>query len=237
MITLYQYAPAFGLSNVSSFCAKVETLLRMAGLEYKPEYIFDTDKMPKGKAPVIEEDGQMIADSTFISAYVAERHGFDADATLNAYDKAASRVTRVMIEERLYWCVVYANWIDDANWPTVKAEFFAAVPEETRDQVAEEVRDQVRSDLWAQGVGRHSSEEIYDLGTGDIAALATLLGDSQYFMGNKPTLLDATAHGIFATLLIPQLNSPLKTEVEKHANLMAYVERMNTVYYPSVKAA
>jgi len=237
MITLYQYAPAFGLSNVSSFCAKVETLLRMAGLDYKPEYLFETDEMPKGKLPVIEEDGQKIADSTFITAYLAERHGFDADASLNDYDKAASRVTRVMIEERLYWCVVYSNWVDETNWPTVKAEFFGAVPDDMRDQVAEEVREGVRSDLWAHGVGRHTSEEIYDLGTGDIAALATLLGDSRYFMGSKPTLLDASAHGILASILIPQLNSPMKAEAQKHPNLLSYMERMNAAFYPEAKAA
>jgi len=237
MITLYQYAPAFGLSNVSSFCAKVETLLRMANLAYKQEYLFETDKMPKGKLPVIEEDGQMIADSTFITAYLAEKHDFDADASLDEFYKAASRVTRVMIEERLYWCVVYANWIDETNWPTVKAEFFAAVPEAMRDQVAEEVREHVRADLYAHGVGRHSQEEVYDLGTGDIAALAALLCDKPYFMGDEPTLLDATAHGILTSILIPQLTGPLKAETEKHANLIAFVDRMNQAFYPASKAA
>jgi hypothetical protein len=32
LITLHQFAPAFGLPNASPFCMKLETYLRMAGL-------------------------------------------------------------------------------------------------------------------------------------------------------------------------------------------------------------
>ena len=34
MITLYAFGKAFGLPDVSPFVTKVETLLKMAGLEY-----------------------------------------------------------------------------------------------------------------------------------------------------------------------------------------------------------
>ena len=39
------------------------------------------------------------------------------------------------------------------------------------------------------------------------------------------------------TIMIPQLTSPLKTELEKHANLLNFIERMNAAFYPSSKAA
>ena len=35
MIKLYQFKRTFGLPNMSPFCMKVETWLRMAGLEYE----------------------------------------------------------------------------------------------------------------------------------------------------------------------------------------------------------
>lgn len=35
MIKLYQFAPAWDVPNLSPFCVKVETYLRMAGLPYE----------------------------------------------------------------------------------------------------------------------------------------------------------------------------------------------------------
>ncbi|WP_310483468.1 glutathione S-transferase C-terminal domain-containing protein [Chamaesiphon sp. VAR_48_metabat_403] len=37
-IKLYQFAPAFGLPNASSFCLKLETYLRMMDLPFEPVY-------------------------------------------------------------------------------------------------------------------------------------------------------------------------------------------------------
>jgi len=65
MITLYAFGPAFGLPDVSPFVTKVEMLLKMAGLDYRTD-TKGFSKAPKGKLPYIADDGEMIADSTFI---------------------------------------------------------------------------------------------------------------------------------------------------------------------------
>jgi hypothetical protein len=57
MIKLHQFAPAFGLPNASPFCMKVETYLRMAGLPYERVNSGDVLRAPKGKLPVIDDDG------------------------------------------------------------------------------------------------------------------------------------------------------------------------------------
>ncbi len=65
MITLRSFGPAFGLPDPSPFVTKAEVLLKMAGLPYT----VDTGgfkKAPKGKLPYIDDDGETIADSTFI---------------------------------------------------------------------------------------------------------------------------------------------------------------------------
>ena len=65
MITLYTFGPQFGLPDPSPFVTKAEMLLKMSSLPYRT----DSDgfrKAPKGKLPYIDDDGERIADSTFI---------------------------------------------------------------------------------------------------------------------------------------------------------------------------
>ena len=51
MIKLYQFAPAFGLPNTSSFCLKLETYLRMVEIPFESVYSNEMGKAPKGKMP------------------------------------------------------------------------------------------------------------------------------------------------------------------------------------------
>src|SRR4051812_34985769 len=76
MITLYAFGPAFGLPDPSPFVTKAEMLLKLAGLPYRT----DTGgfrKAPKGKLPYIDDDGTIVADSTFIRFHLERKHGID----------------------------------------------------------------------------------------------------------------------------------------------------------------
>ena len=39
------------------------------------------------------------------------------------------------------------------------------------------------------GIGRHSSEEIHEIGCDDIQAISTYLGSKPYLMGDRPTVV------------------------------------------------
>ena len=63
MITLYSFGPSNGLPEISPFVMKAEVLLKMAGLPFRT----DTGgfrKAPKGKLPSIDDEGEIVADST-----------------------------------------------------------------------------------------------------------------------------------------------------------------------------
>ena len=85
MIKLYQFRPAFGLPNASPFCMKVENYLRMAGLAYECPRGADMRKAPKGKMPYIEDEGSLIADSSFIIDHLKRKYGDPLDATAYAF--------------------------------------------------------------------------------------------------------------------------------------------------------
>ncbi len=86
-----------------------------------------------------------------------------------------------------------------------------------------------------QGFGRHSQAEIAELGIRDIDALATILGDKPYLMGEKPCGADATVFSFVAGMLTPVFESEVRAAAERHVNLIAYVKRMSEHYFPTEK--
>ncbi|WP_246729856.1 glutathione S-transferase N-terminal domain-containing protein [Methylocystis sp. MJC1] len=78
MLKIYAFGPAPGLPDWSPFVIKAMTLLKMAGVDY----VVDTSgfrKAPKGKLPYIEDDGVMVADSTFIRLHLEKTRAIDFD--------------------------------------------------------------------------------------------------------------------------------------------------------------
>src|SRR5262249_31162222 len=111
--------------------------------------------------------------------------------------------------------------------------FMQPVPAIARAMVGAMIRKQLREALHGQGIGRHSSHEIYQIGKADLSALSAFLADKPYFMGEQPTSLDATAYAFLAQILMVPLNSPLRMHAELLPNLGAYCRRMKERYYPA----
>ena len=109
MIKLYQFETGYGAPNLSLFCVKVETFLKMAGLEYEVSIVDDPRKAPKGKMPYIEDDGKIIADSTFILQHLQSAYGVNLDTELTPEEAATAHAFSRMMEERLYFILVYSR--------------------------------------------------------------------------------------------------------------------------------
>ena len=231
MIRLYQFPPAFGLPNASPFCMKVETYLRMAGLAYECPRGASHFKAPKGKLPYIEDSGKIVADSTFIIDHLKASYGDQLDARLSPPDRAAGLAIQRLLEENLYWAVVYSRWIDEPGFSKVREAFFAKLPAPLRLVIPHFARRGIRAQLHGHGMGRHSREEIYAIGCRDLTALADFLGDKPYFLGAQPTSLDASAYAFLANLLWVPVESVMKAHARRYPQLTAYCERMKARYY------
>jgi glutathione S-transferase len=57
--------------------------------------------------------------------------------------------------------------------------------------------------LKLQGFGRHSTSEQAELAIADINALATLVGEKAFLMGDRPCGADATVFAFVASFLSP----------------------------------
>jgi Glutathione S-transferase N-terminal domain/Glutathione S-transferase, C-terminal domain len=225
MITLYTFGPAFGLPDPSPFVTKAETLIRMAGLPYRAN-TEGFSKAPKRKLPYIDDEGKRIADSTFIRWHIEKKYRFDFDRGLSPEQRATAWAFEKMAEDNLYWALVHARWTSDANFYKGPAQFFRKVPAPLRPVVMALVRRQVRKSLYAQGMGRHSSEEITALATRSIDSIADFLGDKTFFMGPEPVGVDATIFAFLAGTLCPTFDTPIRTAAERRDNLRHYVARM-----------
>ena len=233
MIKLYQFSPAWGLPNPSPFCMKVETYLRMVGLPYETINGALPFKAPKRKLPYIEDGTQLIADSGFILEYLKKTYGDPLDTALSDADRVIAHALRRLFEENLYWVALYTRWIEKSIYLETRQVFFGGLPPIMRELIAGIVRREVRKSLMAQGMGRHSREEIYEIGKADLNAISLWLGDKSFFMGATPTSLDAIAYAFLANILVPPLESPLKDHGMSLPNLPAYCERMKQPYYES----
>lgn len=234
MITLYTFGPLFGLPDASPFVTKGMVLLKLAGLPYT-ENSEGFTKAPKGKLPYIDDDGTIIPDTTFIRFHIEKKYGFDFDAGLSAEQRAVAWAIEKMCEEHLYFVCVDMRWRDSANFAKGPACFFERVPAAVRPVVRGMVRQKVMKVLKAQGIGRHTPAEIEELGIRDVDALAVILGEKPYIMGDKPCGADATVFGMLLGILCPLFDSPVQAAAERHINLVAYAKRMRETYFPQSK--
>lgn len=234
MITLYTFGPMFGLPDPSPFVMKAETLLKMAQVPYRAD-TGGFSKAPKGKLPYIQDDGVIVADSTFIRWHLEKKYSVDFDRGLDPAQRATAWAFEKMIEDNLYWVLVHDRWADDTNFSKGPKRFFDRVPAPIRPVVVAMIRRKVRGALHGQGLGRHSNEEIRALGEKSINAIADFLGSKAFFFGAEPTGVDATVFAFVAGLLCPHFTSPTRTATEGHENLRRYVGRMTARFYPDLK--
>ena len=233
MIILHQFPPAFGLPNASPFCLKLELYLRMVALPYRNRYTLELNKAPKGKLPWIDDDGTAVADSGLIIEYLKKKFGDPLDSGLDQVQRARALAIARLIEEHLYWAVLYDRWITPQGWKITRPAFFGALPWPLRAIVPPVARRGMRTELQGHGMGRHSPEQIHALGVADVDALAALLGDQDYFLGTQAASIDAIATAFLANVLMVPLDTPIKAAAAGHANLVAYCRRMATQYFPA----
>jgi glutathione S-transferase len=231
MIILFGGGPNFGLPETSPYVTKIEVQLKMAGLAYRKERAKPTDS-PKGQVPFINDEGELIADSTFIRAYLEQKYGFDLDEGLSPLERSQSWAIERMIENHFGWTMAYTRWLMPENFAKGPAHFFDDAPEHIRDELREQVLARVADALRAVGVGRHTPSEIIDLGDRSLLALSELLGEKHFFFGHRPSGVDATAFAMLAAVLTSHFDSPLRERALEYLNLTAYVDRMMAQFYP-----
>jgi len=238
MIRLVQLRVAWGLPNVSPACMKLETWLRMTEIPYEIPPL-DLVNAPKGKVPyIVEEDGTRMGDSTFIIEHLKAKTGKDPDAHLTPAERAIGTSFRRMMKENFYWVIVQARYKDEQNWKLyrqVASDLLDGVPQEQRPMVMDMYKQRIEGQMYGHGMGRHAAKEVHALGIADLTAVSDLLADKPYLLGDRPTTVDATVYSHVANLVQTPVNCPVKDFGLSRKNLVDYLDRMESRYFPEFK--
>lgn len=231
MLKLFQFPSLWQLPNASPFCMKLETYLRMANIPYEVKITVDARKGPKGKIPFILIDDQKMGDTSFIIAYLKNKFGDNLDANLTAEQKALALAFQRLLEEHLYWIMVYSRWLDDRFWPETKEIFFSRLSNFKKMLISYLVRKKLGKQVFAIGITRHEQDEIYQMGCDDVTAVANTLGEKAYFLGEQASSIDATVYAFLANIVYCPLETPLRKHALQYSNLLAYCQRMKERFY------
>lgn len=100
VVILHMLQRAKTRPNPSPFVMKLETFLKVSGIEYKAD--FTQPFSLKGKTPWITFNGVDYADSQFCIELLCEKlEDKNIDKDLSAEEKAHSRATRIMLEVKI----------------------------------------------------------------------------------------------------------------------------------------
>lgn len=233
MLTLLKFGPAFGVPDPSAFVLKLETYLRLTGLDYKGKP-GDVRKTPKQKLPVLIDEGVMIPDSEFAIAHLKQKYGDPLNEGVSAELKARHMALRLALENHTYFMALLFRWLDDENAPLIKETFFSNLGL-MKGVVFKMVQSGMRRTLQGQGLLRHSDAELEALVRADIEMLEQWLGDQLFFGGDTPLEIDCTTFAFIANMIVPDLPSPQMRAARGSEPLIRYHNRMVELAFPDYK--
>ncbi|BAY27072.1 putative glutathione S-transferase [Calothrix sp. NIES-2100] len=206
----------------------------MAKLPYKIDTNINLATAPKGKIPFIEYQGKLISDSTLIIEMLKQKEGIDLDEGLSPSERAISLAFRRMLKENIYWGIGDIRFNVAENWQIYRemlANFLPMIPAAELQPILESIRDNFCSQMYGHGMGRHSREEIFLITSADFQALSDFLADKPFFMGDKPTTVDATLYAYVGNTIKPPFQSPIIDYVLQLSNLCQHYERMTQLFF------
>ncbi len=220
MLTLYSYPRLFGVADNNGYGLKVFAFLRLAGVPFRHEHIFDASKAPRGQLPYIVDGDDTVGDSETIIAYVTKKCGVTLDNPLTAAQRTTNLlVTRTL--DDLYWVMSYSRWKDERYWPLFRDALLREHPNVTEESLAKAKEYNARR-YYYQGIGRFDPDAAMARGLADLAAIAELIPPGGFAHGEKPSSIDAAIYGFIANIYFYDIETPLKRFVVAHDNVVRH---------------
>jgi glutathione S-transferase len=217
MLTLYSYPELFGVADNNPFGLKVYAFLKLVGLQFRHEHIFDSKAAPRGQLPYIIDGGEHVGDSDAIITHLVDRYHLTIDSALTETQRNTDLMLRRTLDD-LYWVMSYSRWKDPQFWPLFRDAMLAAHPRlAASDMEAAQKYNFER--YYYQGIGRYESGDVYARGIADLRAIASHIGERGFAFGARPTSIDAAIYGFVANIFFYSIDTPLRLFVSTHANL------------------
>lgn len=206
MLTLYSYPSLFGVADNNGYGLKVFAFLRLAGLPFIQEHLFDASAAPRAQLPFLDDDGERVGDSDTIIAHLVARHGVKLDAGLDRRQRTLNLMLGLLLDD-LYWVMSYSRWKDERYWPAFRDALLREHPNLTGEGLLE-AREYNAKRYYFQGVGRYEPDAAYARGRADLGVLAERVPASGYLHGPLATSIDAAIYGFIANIHFYDIDTP-----------------------------
>jgi glutathione S-transferase len=216
MITLYSYPTLFGVADNNGYGLKVFAFLRLAGVTFRHEHIFDASQAPRGQLPYIGDDGETVGDSETIIAHLIRKYRLTIDAALTPTQRDTNLLVTRMLDD-LYWVMSYSRWKDERYWPAFRDALLREHPSLTEEGLREAQASNAQRYHY-QGIGRYTPDAAMARGLADLRVLADIIPARGYVHGEAPTSIDAGLYGFIANIYFYDIDTPLKQFVVAHDN-------------------
>jgi glutathione S-transferase len=220
MITLYSYPELFGVADNNGYGLKVFAFMRLAGVAFRHEHIFDASQAPRGQLPYIVDDGETVGDSETIIAHLIGKYRLTIDATLGAKARDQNLLVTRMLDD-LYWVMSYSRWKDERYFPAFRDALMREHASLTEAGLLK-AKEFNAQRYYFQGIGRYAPEAAYARGLADLKVLADLVPTDGYVHGARPTSIDAGIYGFIANIHFFDIDTPLKQFVSAQPNLVRH---------------
>ena len=225
MLTLYSYPPLFGVADNNGYGLKVYAFLKLAGVPFTHEHIFDASKAPRGQLPYIVDDGETVGDSGTILNYLIDKYRLAIDAGLTPAQRTQDLLTTRMLDD-LYWVMSYSRWKDERYWPRFRDVLKREHPA-LSDEGLMKAREFNAQRYYYAGIGRYDPEAAMARGLADLAAIADLIPGYGYVHGDTPSSIDAGLYGFIANIYFYDIDTPLKQFVVAHDNIVRHCQAIH----------
>jgi glutathione S-transferase len=225
MITLYSYPEMFGVADNNGYGLKVFAFMRLAGVPFVHEHIFDASAAPRGQLPYIVDDGETIGDSVTIIAHLNRKYALAIDAGLGAAQRDQSLLVTRLLDD-LYWVMSYSRWKDERYFPAFRDALLREHPQVTVEGLRKAQEFNFQRYYYA-GIGRYAPEAAYARGLADLGVLARLVPANGFVYGPQPTSIDAGIYGFIANIWFFAIDTPLKRFVAAQGNLVRHCEAIH----------
>jgi glutathione S-transferase len=218
MLTLYSYPELFGVADNNGYGLKVYAFLRLTGVPFRHEHIFDASRAPRGQLPYITDGAETIGDSDTIIAHVIRKYRLAIDARLTAAQRDMTHMISRMLDD-LYWVMSYSRWQDERFWPLFRNALLKQHPTLTEAGLGK-AREFNSQRYYYQGIGRYEPDAAYARGLADLRVIANLVPADGYVHGAGPTSIDAGIYGFIANIYFYEIDTPLRQFVLAQPNVV-----------------
>jgi glutathione S-transferase len=160
---LYQFPGGHGLSSISPPCMKIEMALRLIGASYEVTNLRSRSAVKRvsrtGRLPVLEIDGERIADSIDILDELERRFPDSPLSIADPTQRAHDRLWEHLATDHAYFIGYYLRWVAPENRKRMLDALFYRAPFFMRWGVPLFVRPMIRRANLV-GVGGKSLEQI-----------------------------------------------------------------------------